>query len=353
MRKFPTLLTLAVCIWPGLSYATSPRCQSLFVPVTVPGVPGAQVYGELCLPDGDVPATVELLVHGSSYNLRYWDPQKVPPRYSHVHAALEAGYATFNIDRLGTGKSSLPASNLVTLDALIDSLHQIIGGLRAGTIGGTAFSHVVYFGSSLSTAYGWVLGSRYPSDVDAFVLTGLVHYTKASFIEKVATDFISACEHPRFSGTVDCGYLVTRPGTRDDFWYYTPNTIPAVIWFDELFASDVVSATLIVESAPLVGVSHVGIPAGTFIVPPESSPSRDIRVPTLIVIGDHDLPACGPPDGLDCTPANVLAWEAPYFRSDIVLDVHVARDTGHALPLHDSGIETAAAIHAWLDAHVH
>ena len=41
-----------------------------------------------------------------------------------------------------------------------------------------------------------------------------------------------------------------------------------------------------------------------------AAPSRAIRVPTLLVLGAHDNLACGPPDGIDCTEANVRAQEA-------------------------------------------
>src|SRR5580692_6889128 len=81
-------------------------CQSFMVPVTVENVADAELYGELCIPKGRTPNTVQLLVHGTTYNHNYWDWPENPDTHSHVRAALAAGYATFNIDRLGVGKST-------------------------------------------------------------------------------------------------------------------------------------------------------------------------------------------------------------------------------------------------------
>ena len=133
------------------------HCESFMVPVTVESVPDAKIYGELCVPAlGPPPTTVQLLVHGTTYNHNYWDWPEDPETHSHVRAALQAGYATFNVDRLGVGQSTKPASQLVTLAATVDTLHQVVTKLRSGAIGNHKFTRVVYFGSSLSTAYGWM-----------------------------------------------------------------------------------------------------------------------------------------------------------------------------------------------------
>jgi pimeloyl-ACP methyl ester carboxylesterase len=142
------------------AFATAPHCISTVVPVSAPGVPDARIYGELCLPPGPPPSTVQLLVHSTWYNLRSWDtPQS---EYSYVRSALAAGYATFNLDRLGTGRSTKPAAHLVTIDAVADTINQVVLGLRSGAVGGNAFSRVVWVGSSFGSAYGWVHGDKYP-----------------------------------------------------------------------------------------------------------------------------------------------------------------------------------------------
>jgi pimeloyl-ACP methyl ester carboxylesterase len=316
------------------------KCQSFMVPVTVENVPGAKVYGELCVPSGRAPSTVQLLVHGTTYNHNYWDWPENPEVHSHVRAALKAGYATFNVDRLGVGQSTKPASHLVTLAATIDTLHQVITQLRAGAVGGQKFSRVVYFGSSLSTAYGWLEASLH-DDVDAFVLTGLLHFTRPTFLGLVQQNLYTVCEDPVFSKMgLDCGYITSRPGSKATFFYNMPNADQTVIDADEQLR-DVISGPLIEQSVPLVLAQA-----------PQDSPSRLIRVPTLVVLGEHDMTAAGT-DGIVCTDETVKTAEAPYYP--LVpggIDVHVAANSGHSLPLHRNGRATTDFIIDWVDRHV-
>ena len=312
------------------------QCESFMVPVSVENVPDAKIYGELCVPSGTTPDTVQLLVHGTTYNHNYWDWPEQPGRHSHVRAALDAGFATFNVDRLGVGQSSKPASHLVTLAATVDTLHQIITKLRSGAIGNRKFSRVVYFGSSLSTAYGWVEASLH-NDVDAFVLTGLAHFTRPTFLGLVKENLYTVGDDATFSKAgLDGGYITSRPGSKSIFFYNTANADQHVIDTDERL-KDVVSGMLIEQSVPLV-----------LAPPPQESPSRFIRVPTLVVLGEHDMTVAGP-DGIVCTQETVRNAEAPYYP--LVpggIDVHVVPGTGHSLPLHRNGRSTADFINGWL-----
>jgi pimeloyl-ACP methyl ester carboxylesterase len=316
-------------------------CESFMIPVTVENVPDARIYGELCVPtSGPPPTTVQLLVHGTTYNHNYWDWPEDPEAHSHVRAALQAGYATFNVDRLGVGQSTKPSSKLVTLAATVDTLHQIVAKLRAGAIGNHKFSRVVYFGSSLSTAYGWMEASLH-NDIDAFVMTGLLHFTRPTFLGLVQQNLYTVCEDPVFSKVgIDCGYITNRPGSKEIFFYHASNVDRHVIDTDERL-KDIASGALIEQSVPLV-----------LSQPPAESPSRFIKVPTLIVLGEEDMTAAGS-DGIACTNETVRTAEAAYYpHVPGGIDVHVVPKTGHSLPLHRNGRETADFIMRWLDRRV-
>ena len=323
------------------------HCQTLSVPVTLTGYGPANVYAELCIPWRQT-NTVELLVHGSTYDHDYWDFPLKPWKYSHVRDALREGYATLNIDRVGTGLSTIPPSTSVTVDGTVDYLHEIAQKLKAGQIGPRSFSKVVYFGSSLTVVYGWLLGQRYPADADGFVFEGLVHMTRPGFLGMVLAHHRDpACGV--FPQAIDCGYVTTTPGWRDDFFYHVPGASPDVIAKDEETKS-FVSDTLVFESA-----QYTFGPGGdpTQQPDPATAPSQGIVKPVLIAFGAHDATACGtPPDGIVCTNTSVHALEAPYFTNAPSLDVYVPANTGHALPLHESGPVTAHVIDAWLDHRV-
>lgn len=320
----------------GGANETLETCQSFDVPVDVEGVPDATLYGELCMPKDTTPRTVQLLVHCATYNHHYSDWPQKPGRYSYVQKAVDAGYATFNVERLGYGRSTHPPSTLVTLPNGAEALHQVISQLREGMIGGHAFSRVIWVGHSLGTAYAWLEASLH-QDVDAFVLTGLLHSVKQSWLDEAVASTYPASEDPKFADSgLDSGYLTTRPGTRGSLFYYAPTADPAVVALDEEL-KDTVSATEFSTAVQLFNSP-----------PPSTAPSRSIKVPTLLVIGDHDKVMCGAPDGLECTTENVTAQEAPYYSPEADLEVMIASDTGHDLQLHPSAPKTGNDILDWI-----
>jgi pimeloyl-ACP methyl ester carboxylesterase len=330
-------LSLAVAVAaPSDARARLKTCEAAYVPAPDSGVPGATLYGVLCVPVDRTTHTVQLLVHGGTYTHAYWDPPLDPALYSYVDHAVAAGYATFAVDRLGYGLSTRPASADVTLSAGAAALHDVISALRTGAISGHAFSRVVWVGHSFGSIYAWVEASMF-HDVDAFVLTGALHAEKASFLAMAAADSYPAGSDPKFAGLgLDAGYFTTIPGTRGQLFYYLPGADPRVISLDEQL-KDVYTLPELQEVAALSSSP-----------PPATAPSRAITVPTLLVIGQHDNIFCGPPDGLDCTPSSVLAQEAPYYSPQAHLEAAVIPFAGHSINLHYAAPAADARIVRWL-----
>ena len=120
-----------------------PQCEAIQVAVSLPQVPDATLYGEFCVRADKTPSAVQLLVHGATYNSYYSDWPYRPSVYSYVRQVTGAGYATFNVERLGYGRSSHPNSALVSLDNGDEALHQVVQKLRNGEIGGRPLSRVI------------------------------------------------------------------------------------------------------------------------------------------------------------------------------------------------------------------
>jgi pimeloyl-ACP methyl ester carboxylesterase len=250
-----------------------------------------------------------------------------------------AGYATFDVERLGYGLSTHPDSTLMTLPNETEALRQVVEKLRNGAIGGRAFSRVIWVGHSLGTLYGW-LEAAVADDVDAFVLTGLLHTVKASWLALAVGNAYSANLDPQFATSgYDSGYLTFKAGTRSALFYWSPGAQPDVIALDERL-KDTVSGTEFGAAVPM------------FDSPPvPTAPSRAIKVPTLLVLGQYDRVTCafaGDPDGLVCNRHNVAAQEAPYYSDEAHLHVLVVPDAGHDLQLHVSAPATGEAILDWL-----
>src|SRR6266542_2068842 len=73
---------------------------------------------------------LQILVHGASYDHRYWDWPVQPEIYSYVSWATARGVATLNIDRVGSGMSSKPAGAENTVATQSHLLSQIVAEAR-------------------------------------------------------------------------------------------------------------------------------------------------------------------------------------------------------------------------------
>jgi len=81
--------------------------------------------------------------------------------------------------------------------------------------------------------------------------------------------------------------------------------------------------------------------------PPQTAPSQAIKVPTLLVLGQHDRVMCDE-DGLICNQQNVANAERPYYSPTARLQVLIAPNTGHDLQLHETAPATGERILSWL-----
>src|ERR1041384_638084 len=142
----------ALLVTPTSAAAAAPRCSTTTVPVTAVPLLVMTVQGQLCLPADSSPTTIQLLLHGATYNRTYWDLPYQPERYSYQRDMAAHGMATFAVDELGVGGSSRPLSLLLTGVAQASAIHQVVGHLRAGHVGGTPYSKVVLVGHSAGAA---------------------------------------------------------------------------------------------------------------------------------------------------------------------------------------------------------
>jgi pimeloyl-ACP methyl ester carboxylesterase len=291
---------------------------------------------------------VELLVSGLTYTHKYWDPRGLRPEiYSYARIAAAAGHATFALDRLAVGDSTRPTSTAVTMNASVQALYSVIGQLRGAGIAGHHFSRLFWVGQSLGAEYAWVYAQTFPNTspggqdkehiVDAFALTAVLHFSKPSFANMALGALYPAQLDPKFAGAgLDSAYLTTQPNTRGALFYYGRTADSRAIAADER-DKDTVSLTEAQQAIPLVQGG-----------PPDDSPSRAVAAHTLLVVGANDNTACGPPDGISCTPDGIAKQERPYYSDSAHLRVAVIPSTGHSINLHRTAPIADATILAWL-----
>jgi len=238
------------------SVASPASCR--LIDTTVPGsvtdkqvVPAAgtsaadyTVHGELCTPTkGPAARTVLLALHGITYTHLYWNSGFEPGALL-LSPAPWPGRATptFAIDRLGYGDSSRPPSALVSLDSGAEVAHQLIGQLREGHIGGTAFKRVSW--SATATVRRRPGGrARSNNDADANDRHGVGSTIQSAPLARFFTSFYPASADPKFAQkALDPGYLTPLPGTRRvDFLYNLSNVDPKVVAYDETVMRDTVT----------------------------------------------------------------------------------------------------------------
>ncbi|MET9258048.1 alpha/beta hydrolase [Streptomyces sp. NPDC003717] len=302
----------------------APVCTTYRLPVRLsdPGPADQVLRGRLCYPSGHRPDTVQLLVPGSTYNHLYWDFPAAGAESSYVRAAVAAGYATFDVDPIGTGASSHPPSALATVPATATALHDAVTALCTGGLDAHAFSRVVWVGHSLGSIHAWYEIPRY-HDIDAAVLTGALHHLNPAAPDPT----YPAVQDPKFAGSgLDAGYRTTRPGTRGDAFYHPATADPAVIAADEAAK----------DATPL--------PAS----PPAPTP-LDFAVPTLVVLGAQDRSFCQGATAFDCArPGTVAAFESQYYTAGTPLTALTVPDTGHVLSLSTTAPGTHAAMLRWV-----
>jgi pimeloyl-ACP methyl ester carboxylesterase len=295
------------------------------------------VRGQLCVPAGATSRTVQLLLHGATYNRVYWDLPYQPDTYSYQRDMAAHGLATFAIDELGIGESTRPLSTLLTGLAQASAVHQVVGRLRAGQVGSVAYDKVVLHGHSAGSAIAVVEAATY-HDVNGVVLTGVTHLPNVPVVgADVLFGLYPVTLDPQLGPRGgDPGYLTSRPGLRGTM-YYGPNDLdPLAVKADETYAKDQVSVTSLLDIISLGLVSPLSV---------------NIDVPVLLVDGTDDTGFCGLLR--DCSTAEALrAAEAPYFSAAAQLSVYVLPKSGHSVALAVNASLYRDVTRTWLSRNV-
>lgn len=319
---------------------TMPRtCVDVTLPVRIadPGTADNTMWGELCYKGSVIPNTVQLLVAGATYNHTYWDSSYGNTYYSYVKSAIDAGYATFDVDRVGTGASSHPDGSLLNVAAGAVALHDVITALRAGQVASHAFTRVIWVGHSFGSIHGWEEIARY-HDVDAAILTGLLHARNPTGHDNAVANTYPAVYDPAFANSgLDTSYLTTKPGSRELLYYASQTADSGEVANDEATKDTETSAQL-GDLDPLLALA------------PADAPSQQVTVPVLLLVGAYDNFFCGVAE-YDCTSAaSILQFEQQYYPASAHLQVVTIANTGHDVALSTTVQTTDSAMIQWAQA---
>ncbi|WP_250574783.1 alpha/beta hydrolase [Nonomuraea sediminis] len=324
------LTTLAAGAGTGAAAADAPRCKSVSVavPLTEGGPLDQRIAGTLCRPRGGA-RTIQVLVPGGTYDRSYW-LRKGGDGPSFTETMVRAGYAVLAIDRLGAGRSSWPSGAQMRPDSHQASLRQVVRAARQGKLDGHRYRRVVAAGNSVGSTIIRAVEARNPDTLDGIILTGESSTPNERAFEEFAGAIHPASEDPRFTARrLDEAYYTTRPGTRADWFYHRPGARPEVIARDEATKEP----DTFLESFPPI------------------TDNRLIRVPVLIMVGDHDRLLCGE-GATDCTGSAALREQQKRWYPNAPLEAVVIPNTGHVLTLHRSASASSALALDWVRRYI-
>lgn len=319
--------------------AKSRECTTAAVPVSLArgGPKDQEVVGKLCQPDRRA-NVLQVLVHGVTYSQAYWDLAGFGEKYSYSSVMNKKGYATFAIDRVGSGRSSHPLGTRLTVESHANAVHDVVQAARDGSLPGGPYDRVVLVGHSYGTVISWVEQTTY-HDVDGLVLTGVMHLLGPENMIDLVTHTQPAALDPRLRQSVgmDLNYLTTTPRSRGQL-FYSPgleDTDPAVVAADEATKGTMTLTELATFPRRFVD--------GT---------TNRINVPSLVAMGQYDNFFCVGIHLQACDDSERLAGsERPFWSPAAQMEAYVLPGAGHNMNLERNAQEWYARAAQWFDVH--
>jgi pimeloyl-ACP methyl ester carboxylesterase len=311
-------------------------CVKFTVPVKLKanGLGTYRVVGRLCYVGEPEGKALQVLLSGGGYGPVYYDFPYEADTYSYVRAAARAGYATFNLSRIGIGESSRPPGNLVDVNTNAYVVHQVIQALSMKEVTGIEFRSVVTVGHSMGSVMAVAHAVTYPEDIDGLILTGMLHNTNPAYTETVRAGSSLAMFDRQFVGRIwDFTYFTSKSGMREEMFYSSDGVDPKVIAMDEATKE---TLTL----GEIISVAQY-----------DRNETLKINVPVLLVGGDEDFTICG--GDFDCSdPSSIINYERQFFSDAAVVETVLLENTGHVINLHRGAPQCYEIMLDWIDRRV-
>ena len=259
--------------------------------------------------------TLQVLVHGATYNHTYWDAPAINGRdYSYARYMADRKYAVLAIDQLGAGESSKPGGDFVTLGETVSSLHQVLRQLRQpGNPVGYAFEKIVLVGHSFGSINAVFVQAGF-HDADALVTTGFGHVAHDMGIPQALIDFLLA----------QPAYFLLPPSVRTAFFYHLPGADPDVVAYDNSNMADTLTRGQLFSTF--------------FVMLFFSDPADQVTGPVLVQLGEFDA----------LWPASFASGEAGRWLSASSVTVQSLAGVGHDFNTHLNNKVGWAQIDEWV-----
>lgn len=298
--------------------STAPAGRALALPVLLTdGTPATLAATYYPVPDAPPDRPLQVCIPGATYTQTYWN---LPPldgaAPSYVGQMLAAGYPVLTLDPLGSGVSSHPPGDAVTLTEVVSTLGQALAALRSpATPLGRPVERLVLVGHSLGSLLA-IQVQAVTGLAAGLVLTSFAHTAPSEdFTQLLAEDFDATQPYLRFP-----------PRLRHTLFYDAAgDSITAVQAYDDAHFDDPEPRGLF---ATVMGAFFD--PTG------QQSGAAHVAGPVLVQLGEYD----------PLFPARLAATEpAAWPHAQVTVQT---LPLGHSFQLHRAGDQSAAGILTWL-----
>jgi pimeloyl-ACP methyl ester carboxylesterase len=262
---------------------------------------------------------VQVLVHGGTYDHRYWDTPDINGHcYSYARHMAGLGYPVLAIDVIGTGESGRPGGDLITLEEAADTLAQVISQTRKELSDAGATATVALVGHSIGTILSVYCQARH-HPADLLVTTGLGHVPVegSPFPPGVVEEAMTA------------GSVVLPGFARAQAFYDAATADPEVIAFDNEQLAQPIARGLLADA-----FAASGDIARSLV--------QDVTGPVFVQLADRDV----------IGPGALAGGEAAAWSSTDDVTVETIEGLGHCFNLHRANEASWRGIHAYLSSRV-
>jgi alpha-beta hydrolase superfamily lysophospholipase len=293
--------------------------DEVFFPVQLSDGNTYQIAGYLYYVGTPRRPSIQVAVHGATHFHLYWDSPKINGvSYSYARYMARRGHTVLAIDQLGTGASSQPDGDFVTLDETASALHQVLVSLRSwNNPTGHRFRRIALVGHSNGSLTSIYATGTY-HDADALVTTAWMHvphplpFNPADILAVLTTPYVPASAFSKEFRTA--------------IFYHVPTTDPAFIDFEHANLGPAVQAR-----AQFIDLFTAGLN-------PLLTRSVNVTVPVLVQNGDFDA----------LQPSAFMAAEPTFYPSSPGVTLQFLKDIGHNINGHRNHLQSWKGIHRWL-----
>ena len=226
-------------------YGESIKVERLVFDVTVAGGP-LKMVGYLYYHGSYQNRPLQVLLHGATYNHKYWDFPSINGRdYSYARYMAVRKYAVLALDLPGAGESVGsrnaqtgapvgPNGFALTLDESAGAVSQVLAAMKStANPTGHAFSPVVLVGHSAGSINGTVVQGAFGHPADALVVTASRHLTGQILGVPAVQDLIQQLI-ALVQALAPLEYFQLPAAIRAGLFYHAAGADPAVIAVDNL-----------------------------------------------------------------------------------------------------------------------